>query len=276
MNGVDLADLPGRPFPVRHQGELLGAFTVEMPPSEPLSAPSERLAADLATQAGLVLRNVRLTEELKATIVELRASRQRIVSAQDERARKLERDLHDGAQQQLVALAVKIALAERTADEGTRETLARLRADANDALQNLRDLARGIYPPLLADEGLGAALRAQASKAAIPVTLEADGVGRYEQEVEATVYFCCLEALQNVAKYARATGATIRLADDDGALDFSVRDDGAGFDPASARTGAGLLNMRDRLEALGGVLEIASAPGAGTTLSGRIPIGGAG
>jgi len=273
-NGGALPDLAGRTFPVRHQGELLGAFTVEMPPSEPLSTTSERLASDLATQAGLVLRNVRLTEELKATIVELRASRQRIVSAQDERARKLERDLHDGAQQQLVALAVKLGLAERSADEGTREVLSQLRDDANDALQNLRDLARGIYPPLLADKGLAAALDAQSRKAAIPVALEAPGVGRYEQEIEATVYFCCLEGLQNVSKYAKATNATIRLAQSDDAVIFSVSDDGAGFDVANARRGTGLTNMRDRVEALGGVLVITSEPGVGTTLAGRVPVGG--
>lgn len=271
----ELPELPGRSFAVRHQGELLGAFTVEMPVSEPLSATSERLAADLATQAGLVLRNVRLTEELKATIEELRASRQRIVSAQDERARKLERDLHDGAQQQLVALAVKLGLADRTADEGTRAILSQLKADANDALQNLRDLARGIYPPLLADRGLASAIRAQAGKALVPVTVEADNVGRYAQEIEATVYFCCLEALQNMGKYSGATGATIRLAQTNGAVEFSVSDDGTGFDPATTKRGAGLTNMRDRLEALGGHLEITSEPGAGTRLAGRVPTGDA-
>jgi signal transduction histidine kinase len=272
--GGELPELPGRTFAVRHQGELLGAFTVEMPPSEPLSAQSERLAADLATQAGLVLRNVRLTEELKVTIDELRASRQRIVTAQDERARKLERDLHDGAQQQLVALTVKLRLAERTADDRTRQILSGLQADAADAIQTLRDLARGIYPPLLADEGLAAALRAQAGKAPLPVTLEADGAGRYAQEIEAAVYFCCLEALQNVAKYAGATAAVIRLAHSIEDVRFSVSDDGCGFDPAATRQGSGLTNMRDRLEALGGTLEIASAPGAGTTLSGRVPMEG--
>ncbi len=271
MADGELPEMPGRSFAVRHQGELLGAFSVEMPASEPLSATSERLAANLATQAGLVLRNVRLTEELRATIGELRASRQRIVSAQDDRARKLERDLHDGAQQQLVALAIKLGLAERTADERTRATLIELRAEANDALENLRDLARGIYPPLLADKGLPAAVTAQARKATVPVSVDTDGVGRYAQEVEATVYFCCLEALQNIAKYAAATQATIRLRQSNGALEFSIADDGMGFDPATILRGAGLTNMRDRLESLGGGLEIDSAPGAGTTLSGHLP-----
>ena len=254
--GGELPELPGRSFAVRHQGELLGAFSVEMPASEPLSATSERLAADLATQAGLVLRNVRLTEELKATIGELRASRQRIVSAQDERARKLERDLHDGAQQQLVALAVKLRLAARLAgeDEQTQALLSEIERDAVDALENLRDLARGIYPPLLADKGLPAAVTAQARKATVPVSVETDGVGRYAQEIEATVYFCCLEAMQNIAKYAAATQATIRLQQSNGALEFSIADDGAGFDPARIPRGTGLTNMRDRLESLGGGL----------------------
>jgi signal transduction histidine kinase len=273
-DGGALPDLPGRTFPVRHQGELLGAFTVEMPRSEPLSSTSERLAADLATQAGLVLRNVRLTEELKATIVELRASRQRIVGAQDERARKLERDLHDGAQQQLVALAVRLRLAEHLtqADGRTKELLAEMHRDAEDALQNLRDLARGIYPPLLADKGLAAAIDAQARRAAIPVRFDADGVGRHAQEIEAAVYFCCLEALQNAAKYAQASVLTIRMAEHEGSLVFSVSDDGVGFDPATTSRGAGMTNMRDRLEALGGGLEIASEPGAGTSLLGTVPI----
>jgi signal transduction histidine kinase len=270
-----LSDLPGRAFPVRHQGELLGAFTVEMPASEPLSATSERLATDLAAQAGLVLRNVRLTEELKATIEELRASRQRIVTAQDERARKLERDIHDGAQQQLVALSVKLRLAEQVGakdPDKARSLYAELQTDASDALDNLRDLARGIYPPLLADKGLGAALEAHSTKASVPVVIEPDGVGRYAQEIEAAVYFCCLEALQNVGKYANATSVIVHLSETNGDLSFTVTDDGVGFDLASTPSGSGLLNMRDRLEALDGTLAITSLPGAGTTVAGRVPV----
>lgn len=270
-----LPDLPGRTFPVRHQGELLGAFTVEMPASEPLSATSERLATDLAAQAGLVLRNVRLTEELKQTIEQLRASRQRIVTAQDERARKLERDLHDGAQQQLVALSVKLRLAEQVGakdPEKARSLHAELQKDATDALENLRDLARGIYPPLLADKGLVVALEAQSGKSPVPVTVERDGIGRYAQEIESAIYFCCLEALQNVGKYANAARVIVRLSDTTGDLSFTVTDDGDGFDPASTASGSGLTNMRDRLEALGGVLAITSLPGEGTTVAGRVPV----
>jgi signal transduction histidine kinase len=270
-----LPPLPGRSFPVRHQGDLLGAFTVEMPVSEPLSATSERLTADLATQAGLVLRNVRLTEELKATIEELRASRQRIVTAQDARARKLERDIHDGAQQQLVALTVKVGLTEQLLardPEKARAILAELKTDATDALGTLRDLARGIYPPLLADKGLLTALESQAQRAPVATTVEAEDIGRFSPEIEAAVYFCALEALQNVAKYANAQGAFIRLAAPNGHLTFQVRDDGVGFDPDSAGRGTGLQGMADRVAALGGSLEIRSVIGDGTTVFGRIPI----
>jgi signal transduction histidine kinase len=271
----ELPELPGRSFPVRHQGELLGAFTVEMPVSEPLSATSERLTEDLATQAGLVLRNVRLTEELKATIEELRASRQRIVTAQDARARKLERDIHDGAQQQLVALSVKVGLTEQLLSrdpEKAQAILGELKTDVTDALVTLRDLARGIYPPLLADKGLRTALESQAQRAPVATTVEAEDIGRFSPEIEAAVYFCALEALQNVAKYANARGAFIRLAAPNGHLTFQVRDDGAGFDPDSAGRGTGLQGMADRLEALGGSLEIRSVIGSGTTVAGRIPI----
>ncbi len=224
-----------RAFPVRHGGELLGAITVVTPAAEPLAADRERLLGDVAAQTALVLRNVRLIEEL-------RESRRRIVAAQDERAKALERNLHDGAQQQLVALAVKQRLAEGLVERDparAKAMLAEIQADTQDALETLRDLARGVYPPLLADQGLGAALAAQARKAAVPVEVEADGIGRYPQDVEATVYFCCLEALQNVAKYAEASRVTVRLSGGDGGLVFEVRDDGIGFDPASAGRGSG-------------------------------------
>jgi signal transduction histidine kinase len=252
---------------VRHLGELLGALSVTMPPSDPMNPSKERLVRDLAAQAGLVLRNVRLIEEL-------RASRRRIVTAQDERAKQLERNLHDGAQQQLVALGVQLSLASRVAARESpkmAETLEGLRAQATDALENLRDLARGIYPPLLADQGLVVALEAQARKAALPVEVEADGIGRYPPEVEAAVYFCCLEALQNVAKYANASTARLRLVDRDGMISFTVTDDGKGFDLARTPLGTGLQGMKDRLEALGGTLTVDSSPGTGTRVGGGIP-----
>ena len=257
-------------FEVRHQGEPLGAISAWMPANDPMTPSKERLIADLATQAGLVLRNVRLIEEL-------RASRRRIVTAQDARARRLERDIHDGAQQQLVALAVKLGLAESMLDRDpskTRELIGQLRSDANDALNDLRDLARGVYPPLLADKGLGAALTGQAGKAPLPVEVIVDGVGRYGEELEAAVYFCALEAMNNAAKHGQASRVRIDLAADDAMLRFEVRDDGRGFDPAVTSDGTGLQGMSDRLEAIGGTLTIASAPGAGTRIIGTVPVAG--
>jgi signal transduction histidine kinase len=258
---------------VRHRDELLGALSVQKAPGESLTSNESKLVDDLAAQAGLVLRNVALTEQLRMRLEELHASRQRLVGAQDEERRKIERNIHDGAQQQLVALAVKQRLAASligTNDERASAMLAELQIETNAALDDLRDLARGIYPPLLADRGLAAALDAQARKAALPVTVDADGIGRFPQDVEATVYFCTLEALNNVAKYADATHATVRLSNGNGELRFEVTDDGRGFDSASTGYGTGLQGMADRLAAVGGELTIRSAPGAGTTIAGTV------
>jgi signal transduction histidine kinase len=253
---------------VRDRGELLGALSVRMPASDPMGPSKDRLVSDLAAQAGMVLRNVRLVEDL-------RASRQRLVSAQDEERRRLERNIHDGAQQQLVALAVKARLARQLTERDpakTAEMLVQIEAETQTALEDLRDLARGIYPPLLADRGLVAALEAQSRKASVPVSVEADAVGRYSADVEATVYFCTLEALQNVAKYAEADGTLIRLSQSNGSLSFEVVDEGRGFDPDAVASGSGLQGMADRLAAVGGSLEIRSAPGRGTTVAGRVPV----
>jgi signal transduction histidine kinase len=257
-----------RAVPVRHRGELLGALAFAKPPNEPVTPAEDKLLSDLAAQAGLVLRNVRLIEEL-------RASRQRLVAAQDEERRRIERNLHDGAQQQLVALSVKARLAESLVGQDPnkeRELLGQIKAETQEALANLRDLARGIYPPLLADKGLAAALEAQARKVPFPVTVEPNGIGRYSPEAEATAYFCVLEALQNAAKYADASEGMVRLDQDDGHLVFSVTDDGRGFDPATTPPGSGLQNMADRVEALGGWFEVTSSPGRGTSIAGRIPV----
>jgi signal transduction histidine kinase len=256
-----------RAYPVRHRGELLGALAVAKPRGEALTPAEDKLLADLAAQAGLVLRNVRLIEEL-------RASRQRLVSAQDQERRKIERNLHDGAQQQLVALAIKLRLLGSAVEREpvkVKEMAESLQTDAQDAIETLRDLARGIYPPLLADQGLGAALSAQARKSPVPVEIETDGIGRYPQEAEAAVYFCVLEALQNVAKYGEASRATVRLLEDAGRLRFRVEDDGRGFDPAATGYGTGLQGMADRLDALGGSLRVRSAAGEGTVIDGEVP-----
>jgi signal transduction histidine kinase len=270
LRNGDLPDLPGaeRAVPVLDRGKLLGALTLTKGRGETVTPAEERLLANLSSQVGLVLLNVQLVEDL-------RASRQRIVAAQDQERRRLERNIHDGAQQQLVALAVKLRLAENLARkdaEKAAEMVAQVRDDTQHALEDLRDLARGIYPPLLADKGLAAALESQARKAVLPVTVEPDGVGRYPQEAEAAAYFCVLEALQNVAKYAGAKTASIQLSEENGDLVFSVTDDGRGFDPAGTPKGSGLQNMEDRLDALGGRLVVASAPGEGTTVTGRIPV----
>jgi signal transduction histidine kinase len=254
--------------PIRYQGKLLGALAIAMPRDEPLRPASAQLVADVAAQAGPVLSNAGL-------ISELRESRQRLVTAGDEARRRLERNLHDGAQQDLVALAIKLRIAGGALgddDAEARELLEELQADTAAALENLRRLARGIYPPLLADLGLVAALNAQAGKSLVPVTVRAAGIGRFPQDTEAAVYFCCLEALQNTAKYACATAARISLSAADGALTFAVSDDGAGYDSARTPMGSGLRNMADRLTALGGRLEVRSAPGAGTTVTGQLPV----
>jgi len=262
--------------PVRHQGELLGALSLVKRAGESLSPMEQKLVADLAGQAGLMLKNMGLAADLQVRLEELRASRQRLVSAQDAERRRIERDLHDGAQQHLVALKIKLGVLKGlTTKDPTRaaELAGQVEVDADEALATLRDLARGIYPPLLADQGLAAALRSQATKASIPVEVTAEGVARYPQEAEAAVYFCCLEALQNVAKYARASHATVRLSSVNGSLQFVVQDDGAGFDPGQTVRGSGLTNMTDRIEALGGTLEITSAAGTGTLVSGSLPVG---
>jgi len=275
-----LPALPGltMAFEVSHGGERLGALALAKRPGEALTPVEGRLAAQLAAQAGLVLHNAGLTGQLKERMAELRASRKRIVEAADGERRRLERDIHDGAQQQLVALSVMARLAEATVDsdkEGARALLVQAQTDATEALENLQDLARGIYPPLLADQGLAAALEAQARRSPVAVTVEADGLGRYPQEAEAAVYFCVLEALQNVAKYAAASRATVRLAGPSGTggiVEFSVTDDGTGFDPGAAGFGTGLQGMADRMAALGGDLQVRSQPGHGTTVTGRLPV----
>ncbi|MDX1467741.1 MAG: sensor histidine kinase [Acidimicrobiia bacterium] len=255
---------------VEHEGELLGAMTVTMPANEELTKSQEQLVDDVASQAGLVLRNARLVREL-------RASRQRLVSAQDEERRRLERDLHDGAQQQLIAIKMKLSVARQLVARGdgnrAEAMLGEVLTDMDEGVESLRELAHGIFPPLLESEGLPTALRARAAKAPVRVAVSAtEEVRRYPPEVEAAVYFCVLEALQNAAKYANANGVEVSLTQDDGHLVFRVTDDGDGFEMGADAKGRGLTNMTDRIEALGGTLEIRSIVGTGTTVSGSIPV----
>jgi signal transduction histidine kinase len=273
-----------RAAPITHSGELLGLIVVERPPDVSFSEEEEQVVAALARQVGLALNNVRLGSALEASLDELamqadelRASRARVVAAADAERQRIERDLHDGAQQHLVALAVNLRLARELADSdpaGARAVLEELAGDVRDALEEIRDLAHGIYPQLLVDRGLSEGLRAAVSRAPVRARLETGAIGRYRPEVEATVYFCCLEALQNVGKHAGGDArATLRVWEEQGGLRFEVADDGAGFDPRIEPRGSGLTNMSDRLGAQGGCLSVFSAPGDGTRVAGAIPLG---
>jgi signal transduction histidine kinase len=274
-----------RVAPITHSGHLLGLIVAVRPAAgDAFKEEEDRILTELARQLGLALHNVQLDSALQSTLdevrrqaEELRASRARIVAASDAARRQIERNLHDGAQQHLVALAVNLRLARQIAESDmdvAKEMLEQLGHDLQDAVQELRNLAHGIYPPLLVDRGLPEALSAAGGRAALPTTVEADGVGRYPPEVEAAVYFCCLEAMQNAGKHA-GDGATItvRVWEDAGALLFEVADDGAGFDPSKRETpGAGFVNMGDRVGAIGGTFGVQSAPGRGTRVSGRVPV----
>jgi len=271
-----LPAIPGatRAVAVSHQGELLGALTITKKAGDSLNPIETKLLDDLASHAGLVLKNFGLTAELRARVEDLRASQQRLVTVQDGERRRIERNLHDGAQQNLVALRVRIGLIERFADKEpakVKPLVAELKADIDEAVAALRELAHGIYPPLLAERGLAAALRAQARKTILPVEVHAEDGTRYAAEVEAAVYFCCLEALQNVQKYAAAKRALVTIAGTDSGISFSVSDDGTGFDTARPRRGSGLVNMADRIAAMGGDLQVISSPGRGTTVRGSLP-----
>ena len=224
--------------------------------------------------ASMTLENVRLDAELRAKVEELRASRARIVEAGDEARRRLERDLHDGAQQRLVALALNLRLlgGRLEGDPDASRELASAQRELEDALQELRDLARGIHPAVLSDRGLSPALAELARRLPVPVELEAPPEGRLPEQVEAAAYFVVAEALTNVAKHARATHATVRVTHADGRLDVEVGDDGVGG--AESSSGSGLGGLADRVAALDGELEIETAPGEGTRIRAAIPCGG--
>jgi signal transduction histidine kinase len=277
-------ELAMRVAPIKVGGQLLGLIAIERPGME------ERLAADgdgtleeLAREIGTALRKQHLDAALHASMEQLRkqaqdlqASRGRIVVAADAERRRIERDLHDGAQQYLVAIAVKLSLIQELAERDTSRTralLGELTTDTQSALDELRSLAHGIYPALLSGGGLCDALAAACRRAALPTELHADGIRRYPPELEAAVYFCCLEALQNAAKYAGGgASARVTLWEEAGGLLFEIRDDGAGFDAAHSSSGVGLTNMNDRLGAVGGRLDIESELGQGTLIRGAVPL----
>ena len=222
----------------------------------------------------LAIENGRLTAELESTNTELRAARARIVATGDAERRKIERDLHDGAQQHLVALSYKVGLAREFADPEVAQRLDDVGKELDEILEELRDLAHGLYPSVLREFGLREALASVVRRSAPPAKLEAPAIGRYPEDVEAAVYFCCLESLQNAAKHA-GPGATavIRLRERDGRLEFEIVDDGSGFDVESARgSGNGYTNMTDRMASVGGTLSVDSVHGRGTTVRGSLPV----
>ena len=272
-----------RVAPASHSGELLGLLVIERAADgDHFTDEDDRVLTELARQVGLALHNVQLDsalqeslENLKRANEDLRTSRARIVATGDAERRKIERNLHDGAQQHLVALAVNLRLTKDIlADdpEAAAEMLDALGEAVKDTIQELRDLAHGIYPPLLMDAGLTEALRAAANRSPLGVSVAADGIGRYPTELEAAVYFCCLEAMQNAAKHAPDSTVAIDLAETDGVLRFSVKDDGPGFDVTAATAGHGYVNMNDRLGAIGGTVEWRSARGEGAEIFGTVPV----
>ncbi len=269
--------------PMASAGELQGVVVVERAVDAPVFSPDEeRALVEVSRHLGVALHNAQLDSALQASLdevrrqaAELQASRGRIVAAGDQARRTIERNLHDGAQQHLVALAVQLKLVRQLADRDPSQVGERIDAlsvAVDDTLQELRDLAHGIYPPLLADKGLPDALTSAARRAVLPVTVKADGLGRYGADAEATVYFCVLEALQNAGKYA-GEDATIevQIREEAGSLVFVVSDDGAGFDVHGRGLGAGFTNMLDRLGALGGTLRVESAQGRGARVTGVVP-----
>jgi len=224
-----------------------------------------------ATYASMALDNHRLSAQAASLVREVRESRARIQSSADDERRRIEHDLHDGAQQRLVALRIKLELAAERGG-GAADLLRALGADVEDALDEVRSLARGIYPPALADRGLVEALRSEALHSVLPTTVLAAGVARYPREIESAAYFCCLEAMQNAAKHASDASAVVVELSDNGALRFEVRDDGAGFEPRTVQRGVGFTSMRDRVAAVGGEVSIESRPGHGTRVSATIPL----
>lgn len=274
-----------RVAPLAHGGELLGLVVCERSPDgDPFTRDTDVTLTELARQVALALHNVNLDSALQASLdelrqknIELHESRARIVAAGDAERRRLERNLHDGAQQHLVALAVKVRLARDAVEDDPADAMTlldELRTDLQDAIAELRALAHGIFPPLLVSGGLTHALPAAASRATLPATVECIDIDRYEPELEAAVYFCCVEAMQNASKHAgEGAKIAVRVWQDDGALRFTVADDGVGFDAnGTAVKGHGFINMADRLGAMQGSLDVHSTIGEGTCIEGLVPL----
>ena len=282
--------LEGRPdaniriAPISHAGQLFGLVVIERARrAESLAAEADATLEEVGREVGVAVNKARLDaalqqslDQLRRQAEELQRSRGRLVAAADEERRRIERNLHDGAQQYLVAMAIKARLIANATEHDparARILLEQLQNDATAALDELRALAHGIYPPLLSSSGLSEALPAACRRAPLPASVDVDGVGRQPAAIESAVYFCCLEALQNAAKYGgEGASARIKLWKDAGLLLFEVQDDGAGFDAKQAGQGAGLTNMRDRLGAVGGSLTVESSVGGGTRVRGSVPM----
>jgi signal transduction histidine kinase len=262
--------VPAYVVPLVHTGSTLGRIECGPRRDGPLLDEDHRLLAHLAGQAATAVSNLRLTAELTA-------SRARIAHAQDAERQRIQRDLHDGAQQDVVVLTAKLALSRerlRRGDPRADESLAELQRDLGDLLAALREFAHAIHPPVLADQGLLEAIEAQAARLPLEVVIEADPVlrgVRYPADIETTTWYVVAEALTNAVKHARAQRVLVALTQPDGHLTVEVRDDGCGFDPASAR-GLGLAGLTDRVSIVHGALRIDSQPGRGTTLHAEIPL----
>ncbi len=270
MAGGQLPNLPkaSHTVSIRHQGQLLGAITLTMPPGRALTRTEDRLLNDLAAQGGLVLSNVRLVEEVKA-------SRKRIVSAQDEERRRLERDIHDGVQQRLLALSLALKMTANQVGHDSPEAMVDSLDDAAkealETLAELRRLARGIHPAIVTEGGLVAALESLAERTPLPVDMRVPDTERFPAAVEVTVYYVVAEALTNAVKHAAASTLTVDLARSDGRILVTVIDDGSGG--ATPSPGSGLSGLEDRVAALGGLLQIDSPLGGGTRIKAEIPCG---
>ncbi len=274
---------PLRVAPISHAGELLGIIVVsKVEGAVAFREEDDRVLADLARQVGLALHNAQLDtalqssmDELRRQADELRASRARVVASGDAERRRVERNLHDGAQQHLVALAVNLRLTKDVVAEDPEmaaQMLDELGEAVQETIRELRELAHGIYPPLLVDSGLGEALKAVVNRSPLDIELITAGIGRYGGDVEAAVYFCCLEALQNAGKHAASSHVVVRVWEESGSLLFEVRDDGPGFDVRTAQRGHGYVNMMDRLGAIGGAVRWESEIGHGTAIRGSLPL----
>lgn len=271
-----------RTVEVNFEGEAIGEIAVAKDPGDPLLPAERALLDDLAQQAGLALHNVRLNDELRARLEELErqaeeleVSRRRLVTARDAQRRGLEREIREGPRRELERIAEDLERAAVIEPVAAIAIVDDVTERANATLEGLRDLARGIFPPLLAEEGPVAALEAHVRKVGANATLDADPevrASRFDAEVEACVYFVCLQAIQNVLRHGANAPTVVQLRLEDGELAFEVRDEGPGFDVERTPPGMGIQIMRDRVDALEGELEIRSEPGDGTTVRGRVPV----